>query len=405
MLDINGILENPKRFEEGLARKGLLVGNKIVTLKAMYSLAKKKIAEENLLREERNKLSRGFRETSSKEKQEEIRNQVKVINDKIELVRDRHTHIANRVREILMNLPNLPSPESPNEVEIVQENRYIYQLPREAKNHYTLGEDLGIIDTNRGAKITNSGFYVLKGLGARLQRALINWMLDYHNQAGYEELYVPSLVSDLSALSNGNLPKFADTMYRTEDKDYLIPTGELPITNFHRTEIIDVPKKYVTHTPCYRKEQISAGKDNRGIQRVMQFEKVELYQFTEQDSGALQEMLAHIESLVQELRIDYRIVHLPANDIAFQAADTYDIELFLPMSQKWVEVSSISNCTDFQARRAFIRYKDEKGENKPVHTFNGSGLALPRVILAVLENYQQKNGKIKIPRVLNDYMR
>ena len=277
--------------------------------------------------------------------------------------------------------------------------------------HWELGENLGIIDFQRGAKIAGSRFFVLKGKGARLQRALIDWMLDTHTREhGYEELYLPNIATTESATANSNLPKFADTMYRDDEDDlWLLPTAEMAITNMHRDEILQpdtLPLKYVAHTPCFRREKAAAGRDTRGIKRVHQFEKVEMYRFVEpQDSAeALQSLLSEAETICARLGIRYRLLELCAGDIGFQSARTYDIEMWAPGCDEWLEVSSCSTCTDFQARRASIRYRPENGARpRFVHTLNGSGLALPRVIIAILENYQQADGSIVVPEVLRPY--
>ena len=259
--------------------------------------------------------------------------------------------------------------------------------------HWELGEELGIIDFQRGAKMAGSRFFVLKGKGARLQRALIDWMLDTHTREhGDEELYLPDDVTTESATANSNLPKFADTMYRDDEDDlWLLPTAEMAITNMHRNEILQpdtLPLQYVDHTPCFRREKAAAGRDTRGIKRVHQFEKVEMYRFVEpQDSAdALQSLLSEAETICARRSIQYRLLELCTGGLGFKFARTYDIEMWAPGCDEWLEVSSCSTCTDFQARRASIRYRLENGARpRFVHTLNGSGLALPRIIIAIPE--------------------
>ena len=279
------------------------------------------------------------------------------------------------------------------------------------KPHWEIGEQLGIIDIERAAAMSGSRMYALRGAGARLQRALIGWFLDAHGASGYEECYVPAMVREDAMRASGQLPKFRDNLYRDEEEDYyFVPTAEVPLTNMHADEIVaedDLPIRYAAHTPCFRREKTSAGRDVRGIKRVHQFEKVEMYQFTtpETSAEALDEMLASAESLLQGLELEYRVLQICSGDIGFNASVSYDLEIWAPGAQEWLEVSSVSNCTDFQARRANIRYRPaEKKGTRFVHTLNGSGLALPRTIAALLENGQQSDGSVILPEVLASRM-
>ena len=318
--------------------------------------------------------------------------------------------------DLLLSLPNLPFDDVPDGAE--ETANLIVNVEGEAPKfdfqplpHWELGERLGIIDFERGAKMAGSRFFVLKGKGARLQRALIDWMLDTHTREhGYEELYLPNVVTTESATANSNLPKFADTMYRDDEDDlWLLPTAEMAITNMHRDEILQpdtLPLKYVAHTPCFRREKAAAGRETRGIKRVHQFEKVEMYRFVEphESDDALISLVSEAETICARLGIRYRLLELCAGELGFQSARTYDIEMWAPGCDEWLEVSSCSTCTDFQARRASIRYRPENGARpRFVHTLNGSGLALPRVIIAILENYQQADGSIVVPEVLRPY--
>lgn len=281
----------------------------------------------------------------------------------------------------------------------------------EPKPHWEIGESLGIIDIERAAAMSGSRMYALRGAGARLQRALIGWFLDCHHATGYEECYVPAMVREDAMRASGQLPKFRDNLYRDEEEDYyFVPTAEVPLTNMHADEILSeeqLPIRYAAHTPCFRREKTSAGRDVRGIKRVHQFEKVEMYQFTtpETSAAALDEMLASAESLLKGLELEYRVLQICSGDIGFNASVSYDLEIWAPGAQEWLEVSSVSNCTDFQARRANIRYRPEEGKGtRFVHTLNGSGLALPRTIAALLENGQQEDGSVILPEVLASRM-
>ncbi|MCD5412783.1 MAG: serine--tRNA ligase, partial [Dehalococcoidia bacterium] len=279
--------------------------------------------------------------------------------------------------------------------------------------HWKLGESLGIIDFDRGVKLSGTRFYVLKGLGARLQRGLISFMLDLHTtEHGYQEVYPPFMVKRECMVGTGNLPKFTDNLYHDEEDDFwFVPTAEVPITNLHRDEIIlpgILPIYYVAYTACFRREKMSAGKDTRGIKRGHQFDKVELYKFTEPSASdqELEKLVNDAEQVCRKLGIPYRVKQLCTAELGFAATKAYDIEMWAPGCGEWLEVSSCSNCGDFQARRANIRYRPSP-DAKPqfVHTLNGSGLALPRVLAAIMENYQQADGSIIIPDVLQPYVR
>ncbi|HZQ36401.1 MAG TPA: serine--tRNA ligase, partial [Dehalococcoidia bacterium] len=277
--------------------------------------------------------------------------------------------------------------------------------------HWELGERLGIIDFERGVKLSGSRFYVLKGAGAQLERALIAFMLDLHRRQGYTEVYVPFVVKEATLLNAGQLPKFRDNLYHdVEDDIWLVPTAEVPVTNLHAGEILDaagLPLDYVAYTPCFRREKMSAGRDVRGIKRGHQFDKVEMYKFCapEESPGELQRMLADAIETCKELGFTYRVVQLCGGDLGFAASLTYDIEVWAPGCGEWLEVSSCSNVRDFQARRANVRFRRGPGERPEfVHTLNGSGLGLPRTLIAVLENYQQADGSIVVPEALRPYM-
>ena len=275
--------------------------------------------------------------------------------------------------------------------------------------HWEIGEALGLIDFERGAKVSGSRFYILRGDAARLQRALITWMLDLHREQGYDEVYVPFVVKEEMLVGTGQLPKFADTMYHdAEDDVWLVPTAEVPVTNMYRDEIVPataLPIRHVAYTPCFRRERMSAGRDVRGIKRGHQFDKVEMVRFaTEEESwAALDQLLQDALDVVRRLGFRYRVLRLASGDIAFASAMTYDIEVWAPGSGEWLEVSSVSNFLDFQARRANLRYRDADGQVRHLHTLNGSGLALPRTLATLLEQYDTGDA-ITVPEVLRPYL-
>jgi seryl-tRNA synthetase len=277
--------------------------------------------------------------------------------------------------------------------------------------HWDLGTTLDIVDFERGVKLSGTRFYLLKGAGARLQRALITWMLDVHLDQGYTEIYPPYMVRREMMVGAAQLPKFEDNIYHDAEEDYwFVGTAEIPLTNLHRDEILPpeaLPLNYVAHSACFRREKMSAGRDVRGMKRVHQFDKVEMYKITTPETSydELEQLVRDAEAVCQGLDIPYRLLEMCTGDLGFQAAKKYDLELWSPGVQEWLEVSSLSNCTDFQARRANVRYRPERGA-KPrySHTLNGSGLALPRVMIAILENYQQADGSMLVPEVLRPYM-
>ena len=339
-------------------------------------------------------------------------------------VSDRISELDDAVREVsealdarLLEVPNLPHPDVPvgrddSENVVTQTEGEPPEFAFEPRTHWELGPELGIIDFERGAKISGSRFYVLKGDGARLQRALIAWMIDLHvDRHGYTEVYPPAMVRSECLVGTGNLPKFGENLYRDAEEDFwFIPTAEVPVTNLYREEILDgdsLPIYHVAYTPCFRREKMSAGKDVRGIKRGHQFDKVEMVKFCTPDTSdaELESLLEAARDVGRELELPHRIVQMCTGDLSFTAAAKYDVEIWAAGCQEWLEVSSCSNFRDFQARRANIRYRPEDG-GKPefVHTLNGSGQALPRVMISILENYQQEDGSVVIPDVLRPYM-
>jgi seryl-tRNA synthetase len=325
--------------------------------------------------------------------------------------------IEARFERLMLTLPNLPHASikiGKNETENREVRRWGVPpgFDFRPKNHWDIGEELGILDFERAAKIAGARFAVYRGAGARLERALINFMLDLHTtENGYREMLPPALANRTSLVGTGQLPKFEEDLFRLAQGEYfLIPTAEVPLTNLHRDEMLerdDLPIKYVAYTPCFRSEAGSYGKDVRGLIRQHQFNKVEMVKFTEPETSydELESMVRNAEGVLQRLKIAYRVVELCTGDIGFAAAKTYDLEVWLPGQNNYREISSCSNCEDFQARRANIRYrKEKKGRPMFVHTLNGSGLAVGRTLVAVLENYQQKDGSVIVPEALRPYM-
>lgn len=344
-------------------------------------------------------------------------NEVANIGDEITLLDIQLKEIELKIFNILATTPNIPQEDLPigDETANIEIRKYL-EIPKfnfEIKDHVTLGEDLNILDFNRAAKVTGSRFVVYKGLGARLERALYMFMMDLHSlEANYTEAIPPFIVNEESMFGTGQFPKFKDDAFKLEGRDwYLNPTAEVPMINLYRDEIIEtnmLPLKYVAYTSAFRSEAGSAGRDTRGILRQHQFQKVELIQFVEEEksNSTLEEMVLQAELVLKKLKLPYRVVTLSTGDLGFSMKKTYDIEVWIPSQKKYREIGSISNAGDFQARRANIRYRDDKNsKTKYVHTLNGSGLAIGRTIIAIMENYQTANGDIIIPEVLIPYMK
>ncbi len=406
MLDLRFIRENTDTVREALSHRN--DNAPIDEILELDAERRQKMQELENLRRARKEVSR-YRQAAA-EQGRQIRNQIRELE---EAVRD----IEQKLNDLLLQVPNIPLSNVP--VGEDETGNTVVRQRGEPKTfdftpapHWQLGESLDIIDFERGVKLSGSRFYVLKGLGARLQRALIAFMLDLHTlEHGYREIYPPYLVKRETMVGSSNLPKFADNLYHDEEDDlWLVPTAEVPLTNLHRDEIIlpgMLPFYYAAYTACFRREKMSAGKDTRGIKRGHQFDKVEMYKFTEPDKSdeELEKMVNDAEQVCQRLGLTYRILELCTGDLGFASAKSYDIEVWSPGCEEWLEVSSCSNCTDFQARRANIRYRPAP-DARPVfvHTLNGSGLALPRIMIAVMETYQQADGSIVVPEVLRGFV-
>ena len=374
------------------------------------------MSETERLRAEQNAASKQIGAAKDKDERQRMIDAVKGVSSKLDELTPRLREAEERLQTLVMEIPNLPDASVPYG-ESEDDNAVAEQSgePSRAewqKPHWELGEALGIIDFDRGVKLSGSRFYVLEGAGARLQRALIAFMLELHiDRHGYREMYLPAMVKEETMWRSGQLPKFRDNLYHDAEEDFwFVPTAEVPLTNLHADEILEpdqVPLHYVAYTPCFRREKMSAGRDVRGIKRGHQFDKVEMYKFcAPEDSPAeLESMLDDAQDVCRALGLTYRVVEICTADLGFNAAKTYDLEAWAPGVGEWLEISSVSNCTDFQARRANIRFRREPGGRPElVHTLNGSGLALPRTMIAVMENYQRPDGTIEVPEVLLPWM-
>jgi len=373
------------------------------------------LAEVNQLKAERNEVSKKIGEIRrAGGDAEEMIVAMREVGDRISAIDAEVVEADGRIRKLLLMIPNLPSDEVPegdvDQNEILRVVGSPAEFDFEPKPHWDIGEHLDLMDLPRGTKVSGSGFPVLKAMGARLQRCLIDYMLDLHTEEhGYTELRVPYLVTRDSLTGTGQLPKFAEESYQSERDDlWLIPTAEVPVTNLHRDELLsadDLPVRYTAYSPCFRREAGAAGADTRGLLRVHQFDKVELVRFEapSRSRQALEELTAEAESILERLGLHYRVLTLATGDLGFSSAMTYDIEVWAPGVAQWLEVSSCSTFGDYQARRANIRYRPTEAD-KPefVHTLNGSALALPRLMVAILETYQLADGSVRVPEALQE---
>ncbi len=362
-------------------------------------------------RSEQNKIAKEIGKLKREGKNpEELMFKAKKLSEEIKAIEKRVKEIEEKRKELLLKIPNIPHESVPDEDKIVKEGGIKREFKFNPIPAHQLCEMLDIVDFKRGAKIAGTHFPCFKGDGALLERALINFMLDFHRKKGYIEVLPPFLCNRKSMFSTGHLPKFEEDMYLIEEEDFFLnPTAEVPLINLHRDEKLneeDLPLKYVGYTACFRREAGAYGADTRGLQRVHQFDKVELIKFTKPEDSfeELEKMLEDAEEIIKQLELPYRIVLLSKSEMSFSSAKTYDIEVWAPATGKWLEVSSVSNCTDFQSRRANIRLKRKDGRLEYVHTLNGSGVALPRTFIAIVENFQQSDGSVVVPDVLRPYM-
>ncbi|HEX75436.1 MAG TPA: serine--tRNA ligase [Dehalococcoidia bacterium] len=413
MLDIKLIRDNPDLIRQALDKRGDSAPlGEIIKLDERH---RQLLHQMETLRAQRNEVSKQLSKMADKPPQ--LIADMRQLGEKITSLEGETGQVATKLEDYLLLLPNIPATNVP--IGKDERDNVVVRSWGEPRDfsftplpHWELGERLSIIDFQRGVKLSGTRFYVLRGLGAHLQRALIAFMLDLHvNEHGYTEIYPPFMVKRDCMVGSSNLPKFADNLYHDEEDDFwFVPTAEVPLTNLHRDEILPpgtLTVHYVAYTACFRREKMAAGKDTRGIKRGHQFDKVELYKFTEPEVSdqELDGMVRDAEEVCRRLDIPYRVVQLCTGDLGFAAVKAFDIEMWAPGCGEWLEVSSCSNCGDFQARRANIRYRQEL-EAKPrfVHTLNGSGLALPRVIISILENYQQTDGSVAIPKALKPYI-
>jgi seryl-tRNA synthetase len=413
MLDIKLIRESPELVRRALEKRGDSFSlAHIIQLDESYRASLRETEE---LRAKHNEASKQL--SRSQEKPAGLIAEMRQLGEHISSLQQQTKEAKAKLDSLMLELPNMPHPSvplggGPADNVVVRTWGTPKDFSFKPLPHWELGEKLDIIDFQQGVKLSGTRFYVLKGLGAHLQRALISFMLDVHvTEHGYKEVYPPFMVKRECMVGSGNLPKFGDNLYHDDEDDFwFIPTAEVPLTNLHRDEILGadhLPLRYVAHTSCFRREKMSAGKDIRGIKRVHQFDKVELYRLTRPETSdeELDKLVVDAEDICQKLAIPYRVVQLCTGDLGFQSCKTYDIEMWAPGCAEWLEVSSCSNCSDFQARRANIRYRPDAGaKSEFVHTLNGSGLALPRVLIAVLETYQQADGTVLIPEVLEPYL-
>ena len=414
MLDIKLVREQPDFVKAELAKTGVEPAeiDRVLEVDAR----RRKLQHE--LDEQRARRTRESKELgkASPEEREKKRAEMRALGDSIAAGERDLTELEREFGDLMLSVRNIPRPYV-TVGKSEADNRVIRSIgtPQEftsfkALPHWDLGEKLGVIDFDRGVKLAGTRFYVMKGALARLQRALITWMLDLKREQGYLELLPPLMVNTATATSTGHLPKNADTMYRDIEEDFwFIPTAEVPLTALHRDEILDeaqLPIYLTAYTPCFRREKMSAGRDVRGIKRGHQFDKVEMVKLVrpETSDDEFHKMVANAEEVCARLEIPYRVIELCTGDLNFSSAVTYDLEMWAPGCGEWLEVSSVSNCTDFQARRAQIRFRPKGGKPEFVHTLNGSGLALPRTMIAIMENYQNEDGSITVPPVLKPYL-
>lgn len=415
MFDINLIREKPELVRKALQDRQMdtAVVDRVLELDVKR---RSLLTQVETMKAERNAVSKEIgRMRDAAERQAKI-DAMRSLGDQIAALDEQVRVVESDLQLEVAGIPNLPHESTPYGVSaednlILRQTGSIPEFDFQPLPHWDLGANLGIIDFERGVKLTGSRFYILNGAGARLQRALIAWMLDLHIRQGYEERYLPFMVKAQTLFASGQLPKFADNLYHDAEEDFwFVPTAEVPLTGMLMDEVLEedsLPRRYTAYTPCFRREKMSAGRDVRGIKRGHQFDKVEMYIFCrpEESMRELDKMVADAEQTCALLGLTHRVVRLCTGDLGFNAAVTYDIEVWAPGCGEWLEVSSVSNVTDFQARRANIKYRPADGNKaRLVHTLNGSGLGMPRTMIAVLENFQQADGSVTVPEVLRPWM-
>jgi seryl-tRNA synthetase len=415
LLNLQFVRENPEVVRKALRDRGVEDAG-LDELLRLDEERRTLLVELESARAERNAAGKRVGAAADAAERQRLIDETRVLSERIDALDPRVKEIEERSRSLMLELPNIPHPDTP--VGAGEDDNVIArtvgeppQFDFEPRPHWEIGERLGIIDFERGVKLSGSRFYVLRGAGARLERALIAWMLDVHIGQGYTEVYPPFVVKEECLWGAGQLPKFRDNLYHdVEDDLWLVPTAEVPITGLHRDEILEpgiVPLNYVAYTPCFRREKMSAGRDVRGIKRGHQFDKVEMYKLCapEESDRELTKMLDDAEAVCRGLGLTYRVKQLCTGDLGFSAAMAYDVDVWAPGCGEWLEVSTCSNCGDFQARRAGLRFRRAQGSKAEfVHTLNGSGLGLPRTLAAVLESYQRRDGSVVVPEALKPYM-
>jgi seryl-tRNA synthetase len=415
MLNINIIREHPDVVRKALANRQMEI-TPVDQILELDQQRRQTIQETESLKAQRNTVSKEIGKAKDPTERQAKIEAMRQVGERISQLDEALRKIEEQLNAILSGIPNIPDARTPygkddSENVVLRGVGDIPEYDFEPKAHWDLGPALGILDFEQGVKITGSRFYVLSGAGARLQRALIAWMLDLHIRQGYTEKYTPFMVKEQTMFSAGQLPKFKDNLYHdVEDDLWMVPTAEVPLTGLHIDDVLEeasLPRCYTAYTPCFRREKMSAGRDVRGIKRGHQFDKVEMYIFCkpEESDRYLEKMCKDAEQTCAELGLTYRVIQLCTGAVGFSALITYDIEVWAPGVREWLEVSSISNVGDFQARRANIKYRPtEGGKLRLVHTLNGSGLGMPRTLIAVLENYQQADGSVIVPPVLRPWM-
>ncbi|MDR0614674.1 MAG: serine--tRNA ligase [Lactobacillales bacterium] len=415
MLDIKKIRVNFEEVASRLATRGVK-SKVLVELKDLDELRRKLLVKIEKLKNTRNLTSQEIAQMKRAQKDATKKiAQMQKVGEEIKELDAKLDEIDDKLQYLIVTLPNLPHQDVPigEDEEANVEVRRVGEIPKftfEIKAHWDLGENLQILDFERGAKVTGARFLFYKGLGAKLERALYNFMLDEHAKEGYIEVIPPYIVNAASMFGTGNFPKFREDVFQLEGTSYtLIPTAEIPLTNYYRNEIVDeknLPIYFTAFSPSFRSEAGSAGRDTRGLVRLHQFHKVEMVKFVKPEASykELEKMMHNAENILQKLGLAYRVVTLSTGDMGFSAAKTYDLEVWFPAQNTYREISSCSNTEDFQARRAKIRYRGEDGKIKYLHTLNGSGLAVGRTVAAVLENYQNEDGSVTTPEVLRPYM-
>jgi seryl-tRNA synthetase len=415
MLDLKLIRENPDLIREALTKRHM--DTQVVDeVLALDEERRRLILEAETRKSERNAVSKEIGQMKSATEREQKINAMRALGDEISALDEKLKQVEENLRLTAAGIPNIPDPDVPLGLDdkdnvVIRTIGEPKQFDFDPKAHWDLGVDLGIINFEAGVKLAGTRFYVLEGAGARLQRALIFWMVDLHIRQGYREIYPPWMVRQEVMFASGQLPKFADNLYHDAVEDFwMVPTAEVPLTGLYMGEILDerdLPLNLTAYTACFRREKMSAGRDVRGIKRGHQFDKVEMYKYCLPEHAAeeLERMVADAEATCQALGLTYRVLLQSTGDLSFGAHKTYDVEVWAPGCQEWLEVSSISNIGQFQARRANIKYRPQDGRPAQfVNTLNGSGLGLPRTLIAVLETYQQADGSVAIPDVLKPYM-